>query len=252
MDRIGPASEDGLSGVLREVNVRSAVYCLSDFSAPWGFRVENSPVAKFHVLLQGAAWLSIGGREPVSLRTGDLVLLPHGEGHIIADQPGSVVQHLDAILAEHPVDSAGRLAYGGDGAPTRLLCGGFELLTALPDELADVLPPVLVLDAGTGLARWLEPLFAPAQGGNPGEQPGRISDLRETGRCVPDPGAAQLSRRGRQQAQARPGSQRRSRHRPGSQTDPRPARGTVDHRLPGPGRRDVADLLQLQIPRSNR
>lgn len=160
MEKIGPASEDGLSGVLREVNVRSAVYCLSDFSAPWGFRVENSPVAKFHVLLRGAAWLSIGSREPVSLRTGDLVLLPHGEGHIIADQPGSAVQHLDAILAEHPVNAAGRLACGGDGAPTRLLCGGFELLTALPDELADVLPPVLVLDAGTGLARWLEPLFA--------------------------------------------------------------------------------------------
>ncbi|HEY2690651.1 MAG TPA: cupin domain-containing protein, partial [Streptosporangiaceae bacterium] len=91
MERIGPASEDGLSGVLREVTVRSAVYCLSDFSAPWGFRVENSPAAKFHVLLHGAAWLSIGGREPVSLRTGDLVLLPHGDGHIIADQPGSGV-----------------------------------------------------------------------------------------------------------------------------------------------------------------
>lgn len=97
---------------------------------------------------------------PVPLRTGDLVLLPLGDGHVIADQPGSPVRHLDAILAEHPVDAAGRLAYGGGGAPTRLLCGGFELLTALPDELADVLPSVLVLDADTGLARWLEPLFA--------------------------------------------------------------------------------------------
>jgi AraC-like DNA-binding protein len=160
MDRIGPASEDGLSSVLREVNVRSAVYCLSDFSAPWGFRVENSPVAKFHVLVHGAAWLSADDMTPLSLCTGDLVLFPHGDGHIIADQPGSPVRHLDAILAEHPVDPAGRLAYGGDGAPTRLLCGGFELLTALPDELADILPPVLVLDADTGLARWLEPLFA--------------------------------------------------------------------------------------------
>jgi Cupin len=31
----------------------------------------------FHVLLHGAAWLSAGGREPVALRAGDLVLLPH-------------------------------------------------------------------------------------------------------------------------------------------------------------------------------
>ena len=58
MDRIGAAREDGLSSVPRDVNVRSVVYCLSDFTAPWGFRVEDSPVAKFHVLLHGTAWLT--------------------------------------------------------------------------------------------------------------------------------------------------------------------------------------------------
>jgi AraC-like DNA-binding protein len=160
VERIGTAREDGLSAVLREVNVRSAVYCLSDFSAPWGFQVENSLVAKFHVLLDGAAWLSVGDADPVSLRAGDLVLLPNGDGHTIADQPGSPARQLETILAERPVDAAGRLAYGGEGARARLLCGGFELRSALPEELADIIPPVLVLDADTGLARWLEPLFA--------------------------------------------------------------------------------------------
>jgi hypothetical protein len=134
MDKIGPDSEDGLSSILREVNVRSAVYCLSDFSAPWGFRVENSPAAKFHVILHGAAWLSIGNMAPVSLRTGDLVLLPSGHGHTVADEPGSPARDLDGILAEHRVDEAGRLAYGGDGAPARLLCGGFELRSALTES----------------------------------------------------------------------------------------------------------------------
>jgi AraC-like DNA-binding protein len=160
MERVGTASADGLSSVLQAVNVRSAVYCLSDFSAPWGFRVDNSPAAKFHVLLRGAAWLSVGGAAPVCLTAGDLVVLPRGDGHTVAGQLGSPVSHLDAILAEHPVDTAGRLAYGGGGALTRLLCGGFELRSALPDELGDILPAMLVLDARTGIARWLEPLFA--------------------------------------------------------------------------------------------
>jgi transcriptional regulator GlxA family with amidase domain len=70
------------------------------------------------------------------------------------------VRQLDRILADHPVD-AGRLCYGGAGPRTRLLCGGFELRPALPDDLAEILPAVLVLDAATaGVTRWLEPVFA--------------------------------------------------------------------------------------------
>lgn len=172
MDRLETPAEDGLSGVLREVNVRSVVYCLSDFAAPWGFSVEPSLVAKFHLILDGAAELTVGRTAPLPLAVGDLVLLPHGHGHTITDQPGSPVRQLDAILADNPVDKSGRLRYGGDGRRTRLLCGGFELQPALPDELAAFLPPVLALDSSTGLARWLEPLFAlleeQSQAGAPG------------------------------------------------------------------------------------
>ena len=159
MDRLHPPGEDGLSSVLRDVNVRSVVYCLSDFAAPWGFSVAGSPVAKFHVILGGAAELMVGDAAPVRLTTGDLALLPHGDGHTISDQPDSPVRQLDAILADHPVDKSGRLRYGGGGHQTRLLCGGFELDPALPDKLAELLPPVLTLDSSTGLTRWLEPLF---------------------------------------------------------------------------------------------
>jgi AraC-like DNA-binding protein len=161
MERLNTNSDDGLSVLLREVNVRSVVYCVSDFAAPWGFEVERSPVAKFHVVLHGAASLALGNGNPVALASGDLVLLPHGDGHIVQDQPGSPVRHLDRILADHPVDGAGRLSYGGGGPCTRLLCGGFELRPSLPDDLAEILPVMLVLDAAAaGLTRWLEPLFA--------------------------------------------------------------------------------------------
>src|SRR5215469_721933 len=160
MRRVDAARDDALSSVLREVNVRSVVYCMSDFTAPWGFQVEHSPVAKFHVMLHGTAVLMVGDSAPMRLGAGDLVLLPHGDGHAIADQAGSSVRQLDAILAEYPVDEAGRLYYGGNGSRTRLLCGGFELSPALPDGLAEFLPSVLTLDSGNGMVRWLEPLFA--------------------------------------------------------------------------------------------
>ncbi|HJY94827.1 MAG TPA: cupin domain-containing protein, partial [Streptosporangiaceae bacterium] len=98
MDRLNIDCDDGLSVLLREVNVRSVVYCLSDFAAPWGFRVERSPVAKFHVVLHGAASLTLGDGDPVALAPGHLVLLPHGDGHIVQDEPRSPVRHLDRIL----------------------------------------------------------------------------------------------------------------------------------------------------------
>jgi len=160
MDRVAGPGEDDLSSLLRDVTVRSVVYCLSDFAAPWGFSVERSPVAKFHVLLHGTAALTVGDATPVPLAAGDLAVLPHGDGHTITDQPGSPVRQLDAILAEHPVDETGRMSYGGNGSRTRLLCGGFELDPVLPRELAEFLPPVLTVDSSTGLVRWLEPLFA--------------------------------------------------------------------------------------------
>src|SRR5215471_10151658 len=80
MSRVVGPEEDSLSGVLRDVKVRSVVYCLSDFAAPWGFSVERSPVAKFHVLLHGAAALTAGDAAPVPLAAGDLAVLPHGDG----------------------------------------------------------------------------------------------------------------------------------------------------------------------------
>ena len=96
MDRVAGPGEDGLSSLLRDVRVRSVVYCLSDFAAPWGFSVERSPVAKFHVLLHGTAALTVSGATPVRLVAGDLVVLPHGDGHTITDQSGSPARQLDA------------------------------------------------------------------------------------------------------------------------------------------------------------
>ena len=49
------------------------------------------------MILYGAAELTVGGGAPLRLTTGDLVVLPHGDGHTITDQPGSPVCPLTAI-----------------------------------------------------------------------------------------------------------------------------------------------------------
>jgi cupin len=57
--RLNELQGDGLSELLRAVDVRSAVYCELVLSAPWGLAVESSNVAKFHLVLEGSCVLTL-------------------------------------------------------------------------------------------------------------------------------------------------------------------------------------------------
>jgi AraC-like DNA-binding protein len=157
----GPRGDD-LSVLLEQINVRSAVFCLSDLGAPWGLRVDGSATAKFHLVLDGRAVLTVDepGVRQAELSAGELVLLPHGSAHLIQDRGDSPAQPLDDILAGLPAEAAERLTYGGDGPRTTLLCGGFALASGLPEDLLSLLPVMLVLDrTSSGMGGWLEPAF---------------------------------------------------------------------------------------------
>ena len=90
-----PGSDD-LSALLERINVRSVVYCLSDLGAPWGFRVDGSATAKFHLVLDGQATLTLDdpGATRVTLSAGELVLLAHGSGHLMQDRGDSPARPL--------------------------------------------------------------------------------------------------------------------------------------------------------------
>ncbi|MFF9145155.1 AraC family transcriptional regulator [Streptomyces sp. NPDC014861] len=118
-------------------------------SAPWGSRFPPSEGAGFHVLLQGTAWLlPPAGADPVRLGTGDVVLLPHGIGHGLADRPGTPLT--DAVPAPDgswPNDSD-RGPVGP--ADTLLLCGSYQLDRNRAHPLLTELPPYVHLPARVG------------------------------------------------------------------------------------------------------
>src|SRR5262249_61703964 len=110
MELLTARRSDDLSALLERINVRSVVYCVSDLGAPWGFRVDGSTAAKFHLVLDGQATLTLDdpGGTRVTLAAGELVLLAHGSGHMMQDRGGSSPRPLDHILAGGPTDPAGR------------------------------------------------------------------------------------------------------------------------------------------------
>ena len=108
MDHLNTAPTDVLTETLSAIRVQSSVYCLSELRAPWGFRVDGANMAKFHVVLEGACWLEADGLDPVKLAEGDLVILAHGHGHVMRDEPGTAAPALESLIADHPLDASAR------------------------------------------------------------------------------------------------------------------------------------------------
>src|SRR5262249_11592531 len=127
MSIVASPAADAVSEALQALNVRSSVFCLSDLRAPWAFRVGSADVATFHLVLVGAAWVTVQGHDPMPVGTGELIVLPRGQTHTLSDDPGSPVVALEQIIRDYAPADAARIRYGGSGALTRLLCGGFSV-----------------------------------------------------------------------------------------------------------------------------
>lgn len=129
---------------------------------PWIGEVAASKIAKFHLVLEGKCWLQPQASEPVLLSDGDLVILPHGTGHVMRDEPGSSVVSLGKLTSDYPLDKHARLRNGGTGTRTRLLCGGFGLSDTSDTRWVSRLPDVVVLDSAA-VGSWSEPLVSLAR-----------------------------------------------------------------------------------------
>src|SRR5215475_10745396 len=88
-------SHDILSDVLRSVRLRGALFFYVSGSRSWAAEAPSSRdiaaavmpdsehVMEYHVVTAGSCWGAIVGEAPVRLETGDIVLFPHGDAHVM-------------------------------------------------------------------------------------------------------------------------------------------------------------------------
>jgi AraC-like DNA-binding protein len=152
------ASRDPLGEALHFLRMSGTFYARSEFTAPWGLDLppfERSMM--FHVVTSGRCWLSVAGAEPRLLQPGDFALVPHGEGHVLADQVGSTPTGLFDMPRELVSERYEILRHGGGGASTTLLCGAVRFDHPAADRLIAVLPPLICIDAWTSpQSEWLQ------------------------------------------------------------------------------------------------
>ncbi|RWJ04928.1 MAG: AraC family transcriptional regulator [Mesorhizobium sp.] len=137
------APPDLLSEVLHDLRLARATYGRSELTAPWGIKIPFKEGVRFHFLAEGSCWMYTDSQPSMFLDTGDVVLLPRGTGHVIADKPTRRARPLEDIGPELIGNAVYRLSAGGGGERTLIVCCtiGFEGPTAHP--LIELLPEVM-------------------------------------------------------------------------------------------------------------
>ncbi|MFG2720793.1 AraC family transcriptional regulator [Streptomyces sp. NPDC048416] len=115
----------------------------------WCARIAPYEGAGFHVVLSGSCWMlpDLPYTGPgIHLNRGDVVLLAHGSGHVIADRPA------DRATVERAVDFErwSPAALAGSPPETELLCGKYRLDRRHTHPLIAELPDVVHIPSGPG------------------------------------------------------------------------------------------------------
>ncbi|RCW20554.1 helix-turn-helix protein [Ciceribacter lividus] len=135
---------DILTGIFSALRLETRLYFEAAF--PKAFSValpRERQHIRFHLVLDGDAWIRAEDEEPQRLVEGDLAIVPHGSAQIVSDTPTRPPVDLAEVLARHPPEE-GVLSTGGNPA-TRLLCGFCAFDEAIAHPLIAGLPALLVV-----------------------------------------------------------------------------------------------------------
>ena len=133
---------DIYSDILRRLQLRGSAYFCSDFRGPWGFNEPAAPHGVFHIVVAGQAWCQVEEQPAQLLNRGDIVVLPHGHAHWMADHPETRREYGPAVI---DAVQGGEVPFDDGELTVTLLCGYFEYDERTPHPLLKNLPRQLLL-----------------------------------------------------------------------------------------------------------
>jgi len=180
---------DVLTDALEAIHLKSMIHGRLELTAPWGFRVDLGH-SGFYVVTRGTCWLEVDGvDEPVQLTSGDFVLLPHRQPHVLRDNHRTKAAPASEVFAKCPKSTqgcqpGGIRRYGGGGDLTTMVGGCFVFEDGEKNPLVASLPPVVHVKGDGGRAvQWLEAslqfVSSEMASGQPGAETvvGRLADI---------------------------------------------------------------------------
>lgn len=142
---------DPLTDVLSVSGVRGTLGTRIEAGGSWAMTLDDRPGAALHTITSGSAWLTVAGREPRELATGDVVLLSAGTRHSLGDAPETEAGACDRVAAaERATDEVFRL--GSPPVRTRIVTMHYDCDPAVRTRLLGRLPDLVHVSADTGAA----------------------------------------------------------------------------------------------------
>jgi AraC-like DNA-binding protein len=133
-------SFDILRDILETLRFKGTIFFRSDLASPWGLSLSKSHVPRFHIVLSGECFIGTDSHEAVRARQADIVVLPAGSPHWIADAPGRALT---------PSETAGLACELGNplfqnGTVTsRIMCGRVQFDHGSSHPIIDTLPDIM-------------------------------------------------------------------------------------------------------------
>lgn len=163
---------DVLSDALRVLRITGAVFLDAEFSAPWCVLSRGGPnearqyrpwenLIFFHLLTAGRCAVRLtGGGEILELESGDVVMLPRDDDHLIGSNLRLEPRLADTLIQPATASGLLRIEHGGGGEKTRFGCGYIVCDERLSRPLLETLPRILRVRLGEDpVVSWLRNLM---------------------------------------------------------------------------------------------
>jgi AraC-like DNA-binding protein len=130
-----------LNDVIDTLRFRGSIFFHSYLAAPWGMSLKPISTPRFHIALEGGFFVGVSDQQ-VNVRPMDIVLIPNGDMHWIADEKN---RELVASEQAGKACELGMPMFQNGEITNKIMCGVVEYDAAVNHPIFSALPSALHL-----------------------------------------------------------------------------------------------------------
>lgn len=148
-------ADDPLADALGSLRMDGMFYCPSELTAPWGVDMPHMDECLwFHVVTSGECFVRDPTGTEHAVRSGDVIVFPHGGGHVAYDRPHAATPVVFDLPHEYMSEQYAIMRHGGGGELTTLTCGVVRFGHPAARNLIEMLPEMIHIRTASDLENW--------------------------------------------------------------------------------------------------